>query len=223
MLAAVLLAQAVSAQADAPSISLSASTPEPPPPATSTLPDAPPPEAPPPLPHKHGLVLEQSIGALGFAGQFRHVSPPGLWLNTQLGFEVTKWLMPFISGELAYADTSEIHDPSKVKAFPILGFGGGLRATIALGERVAIFGQLGIGAMKADVPKNTLVILGYHDAEGFSPYFGGRLGVDWLQIDRHMGIGISIGVRDAQGFNKLSSTGDTPLMWDAAAAIRYTF
>lgn len=218
MLAAVLLAQA-----DAPSISLSASTPEPPPPAQSTLPDAPPPEAPPPLPHKQGLVLEQSIGALGFAGQFRHVSPPGLWLHTQLGYEVLKWLMPFVSGELAYADTSEAQDPSKVHAFPILGFGGGVRATIPLGERLRIFGQLDIGAMKADVPKNTLAILGYHDAESFNPYFGGRLGIDWLQIDRHVGIGISIGLRDAQGFSKLSTTSDTPLMWDGAAAIRYTF
>jgi hypothetical protein len=226
MLAALILAQAVSAQADAPSLSLGVSTTpadQAPPAASSTLPDAPVPEVPPPLPHKHGLTLEQSLGVLGFAGQFRHVSPPGLWIHTQLGYEFFKWLMPFVSGEVAYADTSEAQDPSKARAFPIFGFGGGVRATFSVAERFALFAQFELGALRTDTPKNSLAILGFRDAEGFNPFFGGRIGFDWLQIDRHLGVGISIGLRDAQGFAKLAGSSDTPLMWDAAAAIRYVF
>jgi hypothetical protein len=182
-----------------------------------------PPEAPPPLPHKKGLVLEQSLGVLGFAGQFRHVAPPAYWLHTQLGFEVLKWLMLFGEGELAYTDTSVAQDPSKARAFPIFGFGGGVRATIRPSDRVGIFVQGGIGAMKADVPKQALFILGYHDAESFNPYFGARVGVEWYQIDRHFALGLGVGVRSASGFAKLATTSDTPLMWDGAATIRYTF
>ena len=41
----------------------------------TTLP-TPPPDAPPPRPRHSGLVLEQTLGILGFAGQFGHVAPP---------------------------------------------------------------------------------------------------------------------------------------------------
>src|SRR5260221_435940 len=33
-------------------------------------------EAPPARPRRKGLVLESTIGVLGFSGQFRHVAPP---------------------------------------------------------------------------------------------------------------------------------------------------
>lgn len=187
---------------------------------SSILPEAPP-EAPPPLPHKKGLVLETSLGALGFSGQFRHVAPTAFWLHAQLGYEFLSWLMAFGETELAYTDTSVAQDPSKAHSFPIFGFGGGVRATIHVSERVGIFGQVGIGAMRADVPKQALTILGYRDAESYNPYFGGRLGVEWYQVDRHMAIGALGGLRDAQGFSKI--TKDTPLMWDGAVTLRYTF
>ena len=180
-------------------------------------------EAPPPLPRKKGLVLESSLGALGFGGSFRHVAPTAYWLHAQLGYEVLRWLMLFGEGELAYTDTSIAQDPTKARAFPIVGFGGGLRATIHVSERVALFGQVDVGALKADVPRNALFILGFRDAESFNPYFGARLGVEWYQVDRHFTIGAAFGIRDAQGFSRLAVTADTPLMWDAGATIRYTF
>src|SRR5438309_154064 len=93
------------------------------------LPEAPS-EAPPPLPRKKGLVLESSLGALGFAGQFRHVAPTAPWMHLTLGYEIFKWLMPFAEGEVAYTSTSVAQDPSKQHSFPILGFGGGLRGTL---------------------------------------------------------------------------------------------
>ena len=182
-----------------------------------------PPEVPPPLPRKKGVVLESSLGALGFAGQFRHVAPTAFWMHMQVGYEFLSWLMAFAEGQLAYANTSIAQDASKAHSFPILGFGGGARATIRITERVSIYGQGSIGAMKADVPKQALFIIGFRDAEAFNPYFGGRVGVEWYQIDRHLALGFGIGVRDAQGFARLASTSDTPLMWDAALSLRYTF
>jgi hypothetical protein len=181
-----------------------------------------PPEAPPPLPHKKGLVLESSLGVLGFGGQFRHVAPMAPWLHLTLGYEFFNWLMAYAEGELAYTDTSIAEDPSKAYAFPILGFGGGLRGTAHFTERFAAFVQGGLGALKADVPKQALFILGFRDAESFNAYFGARVGVEWYQIDRHFALGVGGGVRDATGFAKVSGS-DTPLMWDASATIRYTF
>jgi hypothetical protein len=141
----------------------------------------------------------------------------------QLGYEVLNWLMLLAESELAFTDSSESQDPSKTRAFPIYGFGGAIRFTVHVSERVAIFAQGGIGAMRADVPKNALAILGFRDAESFNPYFGARLGVEYYQIDRHLALGLGIGVRDARGFEKLAVQSDTPLMWDAGATIRYTF
>src|SRR5262249_50597289 len=91
----------------------------------TTLPNAPA-EAPPPRPHGKGLGLEAPAGAMGFAGQMRHIAPPGFWMHTQLGWEITDWLMGFGEAELAFTDTSVSQDPSHSKAFPIWGFGGGL-------------------------------------------------------------------------------------------------
>ena len=190
--------------------------------ASTTLPEAPL-DAPPPLPRKKGFVVEGSLGALGFMGQFRHVAPAAPWIHMQFGYELTSWLMLFLGGDLAFTDTSIAQDPTKSRAFPIFGFGVGPRLTWHVTERVAVFGQVSIGALKADVPKNAFAILGYRDAESLGLDLGARIGVEWFQIDRHMALGLAVGVRDAKGFAKLAATSDSPLMWDGSAAIRYTF
>jgi hypothetical protein len=190
----------------------------------TTLP-APPPEAPPPRPRKKGIVLESTVGAMGFTGQLRHVSPPGFWLHTQLGYELLEWLMVLGEGELGFTDTSVSQDPSHAKAFPIFGFGGGLRLTIHPTPRFAFFVQGQAGALEAYVPHGTLAILGYPKAESFGAQVGGRLGVEWYMIDRHLALVAQGGVRDALGFVRSGpgAPSDLPLMWDGAVGLRYTF
>jgi len=188
---------------------------------TSTLP-TPPPEAPPPRPRKKGLVLESMLGVMGFGGQFRHVAPTGYWMHATLGYEVLNWLMLFGEGELALTDTSESQDASHSQAFPIWGAGGGLRATIHPSDRVAFFFQGDLGALTADVPQGSLAILGFPNAESLNVQFGGRAGIEWYQLDRHLALAAQGGVRDATGFAK-QGRADTPLMWDAGAGLRYTF
>jgi len=213
------------APAPAPSATEEATAPAPPASAeaapTSILPEAPP-EAPPPPPRHRGIVLESGLGALGFMGQFRHIAPTAPWMYSQLGFEPASFLMILGYGELAFTDTSESQDESHRKAFPIFGFGGGMRVTFHVTERVAVFGQGNVGAMKADVPAGTLSYLGYRSAESLGLSLGVRGGVEWYQIDRHLALGLGVGFRDAQGFAR-SIGGDTPFMIDANAAIRYTF
>src|SRR5262249_10320679 len=67
---------------------------------------APPPEAPAAAPYQKTLVLDSSIGAMAFLGQFGKVAPPGPWMHTQLGYELLSWLMIFGEGDLAFTDTS---------------------------------------------------------------------------------------------------------------------
>jgi hypothetical protein len=136
---------------------------------------------------------------------------------------VLPWLMLFGEGELAYTDTSEASDPSHAKAFPIWGIGGGGRATLHASDRVALFGQASIDGLAASVPHNALGVLGYRTAESLNASFGARFGLEWYQLDRHLALALQVGLRDAQGFSKFLDKADIPLMWDAAAGIRYTF
>ncbi len=190
-------------------------------PPTTTLPEAPL-EAPPPPPRHKGLVAEGGLGALGFAGDFRHVAPAGPWYHAQVGYEFLRWLMLFGEGEMAFTGTGVAEGPSSSIAFPIFGFGGGVRLTVHPTARVALFAQGGAGAMKADVPQGSLRNLGYKNAESLAPSFGGRIGLEWYQTDRHLALGLAVGARDASGFAKTAG-GDTGWMGDASASIRYTF
>jgi hypothetical protein len=186
--------------------------------------NAPPPEAPPPLPYKKTVVIDSSIGAMGFFGEFGKVAPPGPYFRTQLGYEVLKWLMLFGEGELSFTDTSVREAPPRTRAFSIYGFGGGARFTIRFGERVGIYAQPSVGLMRADVGKNALGNLGFRDAESLDTYLAGRLGFEWYQLDRHFALGVTVGARLAQGFGITRvGTSDTPLIGDAAVSLRYAF
>ncbi len=190
--------------------------------ADTTLP-TPPPEAPPPRPRKKGLVLESTMGAMGFAGHFGQIVQPALFMHLQLGYELLKWLMVFGEGELAFTDTTKGEGEANSISFPIWGFGGGLRATIHPTERFAFFLQGDITGLTAYVPHDALTVLGYHDAEALNPAYGGRLGLEWYMVDRHMALTAQGGVRDATGFAELIGPTDLPLVWDAAVGFRYTF
>ena len=191
---------------------------------TTPTPAAPKDDAAPPMrPRQKGIVLEGSLGALAFYGQFRHVAPTAPWLHAQLGYEIFPWLMVFGEGELSFSSTSEAQDPTKARAFPIFGFGAGARGTVHVTDRVALYGQGSLGAMKADVPRNSFAVLGYRDAESLGLSLAARLGVEWYAVDRHLGLGLAVGLRDAKGFSRSGVANDTSLMGDFSAALRYTF
>src|SRR5437868_14717703 len=183
-----------------------------------------PPEAPPPPPYKKTLVIDSSIGAMTFLGEFGKVAPPGPYLRTSLGYEFLKWLMVVGEGELAFTDTSEREQPPRTRAFSIYGFGAGARFTIRFTDRFGVFAQPTVGFMKADVGRNALGNVGFKDAEKFGTYLSGRIGVEWYQLDRHFALGVNFAGRLAQGFKITRiGAGDTPLIGDAGVSLRYAF
>lgn len=188
----------------------------------STLP-APPPEAPPPPPRRKGWVLEQSLGAEGFAGKFGSLTGhPAIWLQTQFGYEIFKVLMVFVSGDMGYTDTGSSVGPDENHAFPIFAFGGGARLTIPFTERVGMYIQGELGGDVAYVPSGVLANSGYANAEGLGFQLGGRAGFEWFQTDRHLALGVSGGARYMPNL-AYEVGGDLPLTWDATVDLRYTF
>jgi hypothetical protein len=179
-------------------------------------------EAPPPTrPRARGLVLETTAGVLGFIGQFRHLAPPAYFMHGQVGYEVLPWLQLFGEADMALTSTSEAEDPSHARAFPMWGFGGGVR----LGWRsrvVGAFVQGDVGALTAVVPHDALTYLGFRGAESLGLDVGGRVGVEWYQRDRHLALTLQGGPRLAEGFGK-TAVSDVPLMWDTAVGLRYGF
>jgi hypothetical protein len=180
-------------------------------------------EAPPSTRYKKTLVLDSSLGAMAFMGKFGKVAPPGPWMHVQLGYEVLKWLMLYGEGEIAFTDTSNNQAAPNTRAFPLFGFGGGARFTARFTDRFGAYLQGGLGAMKADIATNALGLLGFRDAESLGLYLGGRLGVEWYQLDRHFALGLNAGIRLAQGFEKIGASRDTPLAIDGGASLRYAF
>lgn len=184
----------------------------------------PPLEAPPPPPYKKTLVLDSSLGAMAFLGEFGKVAPPGPYFRTQLGYEFLKWLTLFGEGELAFTDTSEREAPPRTRAFSIYGFGGGVRFTVRFTDRFGVYAQPSVGFMKADVGRNALGNIGFKDAESFGTYLSGRIGVEWYQLDRHFALGLNFAARLAQGFGITRiGASDTPLVADAGVSLRYAF
>jgi hypothetical protein len=196
---------------------------------------APPGEAPPATPHdeattelrerprRPGLVVETTVGMLGFAGNFRHVSPPAYWVHGQVGYELTRGVMVYVDSEAAWTDTSESQQEADTLPVVLWGFGGGIRGTIHATERVAVYAQAGAGAFAADVKHDELTVLGFRNAESINPSAGARIGIEWYQMDRHLALAAACGARYAEGFARVVGTGDLPLVWDAGLSLRYTF
>ncbi len=191
--------------------------------ADTSKPPAAPDDPPPVQPHKRGIVLQSALGAMGFVGQFRKVAPPAPELRLQAGYEPFKFLMVFGEGNLFFTDTSNLQNAPKTHAFAAFGFGAGLRGTVHITDPVAIFVEGNVGFAKADIAKSALANIGYKNAETLNLYFGGHLGVEWYQLDRHLALGLLGGVRDLTGFKKTVGASDTPLAWDGALSLRYTF
>jgi hypothetical protein len=179
-------------------------------------------EAPPLPPYKKSLVVDSALGALVFLGKFGQTAPPAPWIRTQVGYEIFAPLMVFGEGEIGFTDTSGTQEPPKTRAFPLFSFGGGARFTLRFTDRFGVYVQGSIGAMKAEISKGALEIIGFKNAESLGVYLGGRLGLEWYQLDRHFALGIQSGLRDATGFKRTIGS-DTPLAFDAGASIRYAF
>lgn len=179
------------------------------------------PDVPPPPPRKHGLVLEASLGALGHAGPLKHVTPTSPWFLVRLGYEPFRFLMIFAESDVSFSSTSYASPPPEPRSYWLYGFGGGLRATVALGDRFGIFLQGSLGVSRVS-EENVLSIYGYEDADELNPYFSGLLGFEWYQINPHFGLALHGGARLYNGLDRERAS-SSPVAWVGALALRYAF
>ncbi|MBX3184130.1 MAG: hypothetical protein KIT72_01295 [Polyangiaceae bacterium] len=178
-------------------------------------------EAPPPPPRARGLVLEAGLGAMGYLGTLKHVSPTSPLLHLQLGYEVFDWAMVFVEGDLAYGSTGYANPPPQPRAYSFYGFGGGVRFTVRPTERFGLYLQGSIGA--AEVSDDVLIVYGYRSADELSPYYGALLGAEWYQVSPHLALAVSGGVRNYDaGLSRLRSS-ETELAWLGLVSLRYAF
>jgi hypothetical protein len=180
-------------------------------------------EAPPPEPHRKGVVLDANAGALFFVGGMGKVATPAMHFRVILGYELLKWLMLFGRGELGFSTTGNLEEPPFRRAFPLVGFGAGVRATLHFTDRVAGFLEGSLGALTCNTPTNALRNLGLTDAEKLRPDALGRIGIEWYQLDRHFALGVAGGIRLATGFARSGQRADTPLLAETQLTLRYTF
>jgi hypothetical protein len=174
-------------------------------------------EVPPPPPRKKGFVLETQLGAIGFLGKLRTISPAAPRFALQFGYEPLRWLMVFAEGDLAFTNTS--YSPP-ARGYALYGFGAGARLTASLTTRVSGYVQGDLGILRAD--SDVLHTYGFNDAQNFNAYYGGMLGVEWYQVDPHYALALSGGARVTPGLARARS-GETALALLGGAAIRYTF
>jgi hypothetical protein len=177
--------------------------------------------APPPPPRKQGFVLESSVGVVGQIGHLKHIAPNAPWFGLRLGYEPLKWLMVFVDADLMVGNSAYAHPPPPPRSFAFYNFGGGVRLTVRPIDRFGIYlqGSLGGGAVTEDV----LEIYGYQHAEELGMYQGAEAGLEWYQVNPHLGLALHGGVRNYPRALKRDRDTQPPMTWLSGLALRYTF
>ncbi len=148
-------------------------------------------------------------------------SPPASLLHVQLGYEPFRWLMVFGEAELGYTSTRYAPSPPSSRGYAIWALGAGLRATVKPTDRFGIYLQGDIGGMKAD--SDVLRTYGFREADLLNVYYGGMLGLEWYQIDPHLALATSAGIRRTTGFDGSRLVAEAARSWLGGVSLRYTF
>jgi hypothetical protein len=166
--------------------------------------------------YARGFFVEAQLGALGFLGDLGEVSKPGPRLAIGFGYEFTVWLSALVVLDASFHDTKQRPPPSQTM-FEMLGAAFGLRLTLPLGARAALWanGVAGIVYTGGDVLRG----LGFTDAVSATLAYGGELGFDWHVFARHHSMGMLGGAR----FFPELARDDYSLGVYGSAYLRYVF
>jgi hypothetical protein len=178
-------------------------------------------EAPPPPPRDHGFVVESTVGAMGHIGPLKNVSPTSPWFHLHFGFEPFSFLMLFAEGDLVFSTTSYANRPPDPRAYALFGFGGGLRLTVKPVDRFGIYVQGSAGGAK--ITEDVLFHYGYQNAEQLGLYWGGQLGLEWYQVNPHLALALTGGVKNYQDVLGRDRGGGQALAWVGGLSLRYVF
>lgn len=177
-------------------------------------------EPPPPPPRHRGVVVEAGSGAAFPLGALRYVSPPSPWFQFQVGYEPTTWFMALVNADFTLANTRYAARPPEPRTYAHYAFGAGARFQLAIGERFGAHAQLELGA--SEVSEEVLVQYGYTRADRLNFHYGARLGLEWLQINPHLALGLQGTLRNYPGLARVNDS-DPPTAVIVAALLRYAF
>lgn len=177
-------------------------------------------EVPPLPPRSRGWVLETGVGAVFQLGALRHVSPPSPWLGVHLGYEVAEWFMVLANADLTLADTSYAARPPEPRTYAHYAIGAGGRFQFRMASWLAAHAQLELGV--SEVTEDVLEQYGYRQADSLNFHYGARVGLDWLQVNPHLALGLQGTLRNYSGLDRTNNA-DTPLAAIGALTFRYAF
>jgi hypothetical protein len=179
-------------------------------------------EQPLPAPRRHGFVLESGVGFVTQFGAMAHITPTAPLFQLRFGYEVLRWLMPFIESDLAFANTSYASEPPPPRSYFHFGAGAGARFTLPVGRVLAVFAQGSLGLARVS-EENVLSVYGFPDADEFNLYFDGQLGLEWYQVNPHLALGAHGGIRSYGNGLTRERGGQAALAALGTANLRYAF
>jgi len=179
-------------------------------------------DKPLPAPRRHGFVIESGLGFVTQFGDMAHITPSAPLFQLRFGYEVLRWLMPFIESDLVFANTAYASEPPPPRSYFHFAAGAGVRFTAPVGRVLAIFGQGSLGLAKIS-EQNVLSIYGFPNADQWNLYFDGEAGLEWYQVNPHLALAAHGGVRSyGKGLTRENGNGGS-LAAIASANLRYAF
>lgn len=146
-------------------------------------------------PFRRGPLVEGTLGVYAPTGTLKNLSAPGPWLRLALGWDFTRWLAVYAAGDVAFLSTGRAPPPPGERGYMVWGFGGGLKLSLPIGERVRIplRAELGMHRVADD---GVLVNYGYASARDLGFSYGAMLGFEWRAASRHYGLAVEAGIRN---------------------------
>ena len=188
--------------------------------AASAVPDEPTRTAPPMAPFKRGLLVEGSLGVYAPTGKLKNYSPPGPWMRVSLGWDFSRWLAAFVSGDAAFLSTSRAPPPPGERAYVLYGFGVGARFSIPATERILFPIRVDLGAHRV-ADGGVLSTYQFNSARELDVSYGATVGVEWRAASRHLSLILEAGVR-SDGSLTQAGRADSALAVVSALSIHST-
>ncbi len=176
--------------------------------------------SPPMAPFKRGPLVEGSIGMYAPTGRLKNYSAPGPWMRVTAGYDLSKWLALFATGDCAFLSTNRAPPPPGDRGYLLYGFGIGARFSIPASERVRVPLRLDLGGHRV-ADGGVLSTYQFGDARSLAVSYGATAGVEWRAPSRHFGIILEGGVRNDSGLAQRGRS-DSPFAIVTALSLHST-
>jgi len=176
--------------------------------------------SPPLAPFKRGVLVEGSLGMYAPTGRLKNYSAPGPWMRLTVGYDLSKWLAIFASGDCAFLSTGRAPPPPGDRGYLLYGFGFGARFSVPASERIRFPLRVELGGHRV-ADSGVLGTYLFGDARGMEVSYGATGGIEWRAASRHYGIILEGGVRNDTGLGQQGRS-DSPLAFVSALSLHST-